>query len=130
MFVSIVALGLAGQPSLGQDDRWVRVASARGGAVWYADLERTRLIDGTLSLWIRVDHTNDRSTRYRSSISHYQIDCQLMTYRAGTVVAYFPDGRSDRSEGQSQYEAAQDLIPGTTLEATASRMCSAQPESE
>lgn len=62
-----------------------------GGAVYY-DASSIRRVGNNVRLWIKVDHSRDRSTRVRLTLELWSYNCDARTTLAISSYNYLPDG--------------------------------------
>lgn len=91
------------------------------------DAELARQADnaeGNSSIWIKMDHSNDRTEKLRSTLLLYAVDCHMGGSRLRQSIGYMPDGRvaysRNYSKGDNDYVVA---APGSSGEAIVNYVC-------
>ncbi|BEV00103.1 surface-adhesin E family protein [Novosphingobium olei] len=99
---------------------WVPVGTSSTGSRWYMD-DRA-LGAGSGDYWFKIDYSNDRTEKDRSSVQLKRIDCS--TRRSGTVQAttYAVNGVA-RSYGPITYPSLSVVVPDTIGEVFVDLIC-------
>ncbi|MEA3031850.1 MAG: hypothetical protein QOG13_3175 [Sphingomonadales bacterium] len=86
----LAALATVATPAEAADWRYL-TANAVGGQVYY-DATSIQRTGNKARLWIRVDHSRDRSTRAREVRELWSYDCGAQTTLALSSISYLPNG--------------------------------------
>lgn len=127
MLAAYIAVTLIAAPASAE---WTKAENTdRNGSVWIADFDNIRDDGETVTAWIEVDHSNDRTVREHRSMLFYRMNCEDDTYRLLSATLYGSDGdvlRSARQTDLSFYtrEHYTPVVPGSVLEYMYNQVCS------
>lgn len=105
------------------DPRWVAAGSDANGSSWYIDGQRSRLLGSHPTVWVRIDHSRDRTLPYRTSIQELVIDCTTFRYHTVESIAHYPDGHIEVMAAESRLRQDRDVTPETVMERVATMAC-------
>ena len=107
------------------DGIWVRAGADGTGAAYGMRLEDLQPQKGMPSptIWMRGDHSRDKTAPYRSEKFRVTFNCLGHTYRVGTSIRYKADGSTYSSRYASLYDAFVDVVPGSIGEHWFSLVC-------
>lgn len=92
------------QPATAQLGEWREVSrDARGGIYFMRGRDLTNDTDWNPEIWVQGYHEADKSVLYRSSMTHYAIDCNNWTYAIIEGIYYHADGRVRSRKAGSRY---------------------------
>lgn len=63
------------------DDPWVEYTSSESGTVYYFSIKSVRQYSDRVEVWIKMDHSKDRTTKARSTKMLYEVKCDKQTIR-------------------------------------------------
>lgn len=72
---------------------WVYLAESTSNAVYYYDSETIRRSGNQVTVWVKGDHSRDKTVKMRESKARYRYDCAERTSTLLQLVDYYPDGK-------------------------------------
>ena len=93
---------------------WEYLARDTAGAELYWDPSTIRQVENTVRVWIRIDHSRDRSTRVRDTRELWSYSCAEETTLALSSISYLPSGATANqiTRHDTRYDYTP-VIPGT-----------------
>ena len=58
---------------------WVYVTISDSNAVWYYDSDTIQRSGNQVSVWLKIDHSRDKTVKHRESKGRYRLDCEMTT---------------------------------------------------
>jgi hypothetical protein len=80
---------------------WIRVSSSVAGSVYYMDGERISSENGRVRAWVKVDHSKNRSVRYRSEMQLWSFICASQKTKLLSYTEYDSYGKTVGSNDMS-----------------------------
>jgi len=106
---------------------WRPVTSAADGTVYSIDPERIRTVGGRRQVWMKGDHSRDRTERARSLMTLVSIDCSASTIRTLADNKYDSYGKTISTRTNPDYGIGYNPItPETIAENVAKLACGAE----
>lgn len=106
---------------------WRPITSAGDGTVYSIDPERIRTVGGRRQVWMKGDHSRDRTERTRSSMALDSIDCSAFTMRTLAENKYDSYGKTISTRTNPDYGVGYNPItPETIAENVAKLVCGAE----
>lgn len=106
---------------------WSPLTSASDGTVYSIDPDRVRTVGGRRQVWLKGDHSQDRTERARSSMTLLSIDCSASTIRTLVENKYDSYGKTISSRSNTDYGVGYNPItPETIGEDVARSVCPAE----
>lgn len=102
------------------DERWVYVVTDRNGAVWYLNRRLSYLRGNNPTAWFRIDHSSNRTVKWRTSMNRTEFDCLNHRIRIISIRNYLPDGRSEEGLPILGFR---DVVPDTISESISEAVC-------
>ncbi len=103
---------------------WSPLTSASDGTVYSIDPDRVRTVSGRRQVWLKGDHSRDRTERARSSMTLLSIDCSASTIRTLVENKYDSYGKTISSRTNTDYGIGYNPItPETIGEDVAKSVC-------
>ncbi len=102
---------------------WYYINTTRSSTVIYArtqDLAKGRAHQSDARVWLLFDHAKDKSVNWRETKVYYTFDCNRQTFRALSLIVYFPDGRSEQGNPPGEIEY---VIPDSNMDTVAQLLC-------
>lgn len=113
-------------PATAFAENWVRVGENSNGAVFYYDADSIAFDGKTAAIWIKTDHSQDKTVKRRQSKKRNIYDCEARTVFISVIVDYDKFGRVIFSHKYSKIENPEaDVVPGSIGEAYMEIACSA-----
>lgn len=82
--------------------------------LWSYDADSITRNDNTVTVWLKVDATKDRSVKFRIFLTKVKIECFDETYTAITLNEYSADGSLIKSE-TNQNQKMEKIGPGNLI---------------
>lgn len=121
-FASMTA-AVAEQPT------WYYINKTDSGTVIHArtsDLMVGRSDQQAAKVWVKLDHSDDKTTPLRQTMVLYTVNCVAQTYRRVSATFYKADGST---ETDTSNEATQHIIPESNISNVTDELC-ADPSSD
>lgn len=90
------------------------------GGVWTVELKDVKRSLGTVTAWIKSEHSNDKSVEYRQSVRRVYFDCNG-NYRVTAITNYDANGKI--LFNWDGYGTMGAIRPDTVFESFESRLC-------
>lgn len=124
-YLIAAALLLTSTPAIAQDTTgdWLEIGTSSTEATVLVrpnDVLNFSPTQRFRELWVRWDHSRNKTTPWRSAIFLYETDCNQRTIRNAGGVAYYPNGRNESVDPDYR---AQKVPPETMLEVVYEAAC-------
>lgn len=120
---TLAAFAATGQAARAE---WDARIDADGGSTYFLDRTRTRADGDRRQVWLKGDHSHDRSERSRSSMTLVSIDCRSMSTVTLSWTSYSPEGRPLASvEAADDGTGYQPIVPESVVDRVAATVCPA-----
>ena len=116
-----VSLSLGATPAFAAN--WVYVGESVNNAVWYYDADSIQRSGDQVTVWKKLDHTRDRTTKIRTALSRTRYDCAERTDTLLARVSYYADGTSKSAEWSRYEQTADTIFPESMAEAMLEAVC-------
>lgn len=94
---------------------WVLIGTSTLGSDLYVRPSDVRGFDPQSPLraiWVKLDHSRNKTVKFRSATQRYVIDCSQGTYQEAEGVGYMPNGISENLDGDF---AVRLVVPDTVI---------------
>ena len=109
-------------PAVGAD--WRYVGTSDNGTTIYVDMETMRPTGDTVNVWVRYDHSRDRTIRFRETKQLVTYNCSARTSTLRSYISYDANGRVVDSGDISTYQLRQNNVaPDTIGDAIMTAVC-------
>lgn len=119
-------LGVATAPNTANAEDpnpWLPVSKSSTGTVW--SIRFSDLINKSNfypQIWVKLDHSSDKSVKYRETKSLIKFDCQALKYQTLTDITYDAEGQVIDSL-QYNYPSYKYAPPDSVIESTLKMAC-------
>lgn len=103
------------------DDPWLEYTSSGSGTVYYFNIQSVRHYSDRIEVWIKMDHSKDRTTKARSSKMRYEVKCDSQTIRV--LQAVENDASGSVLSSSDTPDPPVRIVPETVGSALHHRMC-------
>jgi hypothetical protein len=117
------ALAMAATPAFAAS--WVYVTTHDNGADYYYDSDTIQRYGNQVTVWRKLDHSRNKTVKYRSEKSQYRYDCSRRTYTLLNIITYYPDGKVETFTWQMHEQKIESIAPETVSEAVLEAVCAA-----
>jgi hypothetical protein len=90
LLAALIALLLAATPVFAAE--WVRTGESYNNAISYYDAETIRRFGKEVEVWIKEDHSRDKTVKYRETKTHLRYNCVLRTFTVYEHIEYSKNG--------------------------------------
>ncbi|MFM7008200.1 MAG: surface-adhesin E family protein [Betaproteobacteria bacterium] len=116
-----LSLSLGATPAFAAN--WVYVGESVNNAVWYYDADSIQRSGDQVTVWKKLDHSRDRTTKIRTALSRTRYDCGERTDTLLARVSYYVDGTSKSAEWSRYEQTADTIFPESMAEAMLEAVC-------
>jgi len=116
-----LSLSLGATPAFAAN--WVYVGESVSNAVWYYDSDSLQRSGDEVTVWKKLDHSRDQTTKIRTALVRTRYDCAERTDTLLARVSYFPDGTSNSAEWSRYEQTADTIFPESMAEAMLKAVC-------
>lgn len=106
---------------------WLKLSTSSNGDVWLIDPTRMKSLGGRkFEVWIKMDHSRNRSISYRTSLNLFGINCSSQKYKLLSYVNYDSYGKVVSSHTFTEYGyeiGYEPIIPETMVESISNAVC-------
>ena len=109
-----------------EDSAWVEIATTSTETVIFArkdDINNGRSNQTDAVVWVKQDHSRDKTTDVRESKMLLRVNCVARTYKNITASAFDPNGKVILSKTPS-YPKTEFIVPGTIIDELSGYLCS------
>lgn len=122
--VFAVVAASVGWPAAAQT--WQRYARTSAGTVLYLDADSVRRSGDIAHVWVRQDHSLDRTVSHRETKVLWALNCVDQTQALISYVDYGANGTVTRSYTNRSYEIRYDpIVPGSLGHTLFEQVCAA-----
>jgi hypothetical protein len=120
----VSAIGLALMPiAPAFAENWVYVTESSSNADWYYDSDTIRRSGNQITVWVKVDHSRDKTVKYRMALNRYRCDCAERTTSLLEWTDYYPDGKTDTVTVETYRQKEVAARPGSVMEDMLEAVC-------
>jgi hypothetical protein len=123
MLVAATALVMAAAPAFAAN--WVYVTTHANGADYYYDSDTIQRSGSQVTVWRKLDHSRNKTVKYREEKSQYRYDCSRRTYTLLNIITYYPDGKVESFTWKAHEQEIESVVPETVSEAVLEAVCAA-----
>lgn len=126
-----LSLALLSTPAALQAD-WKQIGSTVDDSVYFMDPERIKVVGTKKHVWVKVDHSRDRSVTYRESMRLLSFDCDKQQSKLLYYNSTDSYGKSVKSQNFPDYGSSigySPIVPDSIGE-TISRLACYDPASQ
>lgn len=102
---------------------WVYVATDRDNTVFYYDSDTIQRSGNQVTVWIKQDHSRDKTVKERESISRYRYGCAEKTLTRLQLTNYYPNGTMDTVIVKPYEQEELAIPPGTVAASLLEAVC-------
>lgn len=105
---------------------WFEIGTSSNNSVWMVDFERMKVISGKVQVWVKADHSKDRTINYRQSMRMFSFDCKQSKVRLLSSVTYDSYGKVVSSNTYPDYSYGtgyEPITPESMLEEVSKVAC-------
>ncbi len=102
---------------------WVYVATNTNKADWYYDSDTIRRFGNQITVWVKIDHSRNKTVKYRETLVRYRYDCADRTSTALQLTDYYPDGKNETFIWETYEQEEQAVAPETVIEGVLEAVC-------
>jgi hypothetical protein len=105
---------------------WLPIASTVHGSIWSIDPDRLKTVGDKRQAWVEIDHSKDRTVRWRRSLRLFSFDCATERYKMLSYVNYDSYGKVVSSNSITDYGFSigyEPIIPESMVEAVFQVAC-------
>ena len=106
------------------DGGWEYIGSTPSGSDWYVHRATTTRYAQYLQIWVKTDHSRDRTVPARMTRGLALIECEPRRYHWESVSQFAADGRQILNAPNPSY--SESVAPGTMMEAVWRAACQRQ----
>ncbi|MFM8543365.1 MAG: surface-adhesin E family protein [Chakrabartia sp.] len=123
LIASAIALSLSLGATPAFAANWVYVGESVNNAVLYYDADSIQRSGNQVTVWKKLDHRRDRTTKIRTALSRTRYDCAERTDTLLARVSYYADGPSKSAEWSRSEQTADTIFPESMAEAMLEAVC-------
>jgi hypothetical protein len=116
-----IALVMAATPAFAAN--WVYVTTHNNGADYYYDSDTIQRSGNQVTVWRKLDHSRNKTVKYREEKSQYRYDCSRRTYTLLNIIIYYPDGKVESFTWKTHEQEIEPIAPETVSEAVLEAVC-------
>lgn len=105
------------------DEDWTYTGTSSDGSDWYistANWLAGKSTDIVAPMWVKIDHSRNKTTALRTSYALYSVNCPHQTYYFTEWIGEYPDGRRETDDSTTSGAAR----PGSILAHLIKMLCS------
>ena len=102
---------------------WVYVDADADNTVVYYDADTIQRSGDQVLVWVRYDHSRDKTEKARETKVRAIYDCAARTFISRAAITYFPNGNVDTFEVPSYQQRSFSVVPGSIAEALLEAVC-------
>lgn len=105
-------------------DTWTLTARTASGSLWFLQYKDINRGGPYVTVWIKIDHTFDKTQKARISMTKVKFDCAGDTSETYSLIEYGPDGSTMYHWDSGGYSGrTENLIPGSVAEIVKRSAC-------
>ena len=107
-----------------ETSEWLYITNDKDGTSVYAlrsDIMKGRSNQTRARVWVKLDHSRDKTTQYRESKVLYEVNCPGQSFRSLSYHSY--DTASNRVYSDNTTSSITYIIPETVMESVAIELC-------
>ena len=89
----------------------------------YSDLLKGRSDQTTARVWVKSDHSKDKTTDARETKTFYEVNCPARTFKALSRSTLYPGNTSPDVDEYPFGYSAKNIVPETVMESVADALC-------
>lgn len=121
--IAAAALVLAATPAFAAN--WVYMTTDVNGTDYYYDADTIQRSGNQVTVWLKWDHSSDKTVKERRKTSRHRFDCAERTGTLLDVIIYYPDGTSKSATWEAYEQEAELIAPDTLGEDRLLTVCAA-----
>ena len=102
---------------------WIYVDADADNTVVYYDADTIQRSGDQVLVWVRYDHSRDKTEKARETKVRAIYDCAARTFISRAAITYFPNGNVDTFEVPSYQQRSFSVVPGSIAEALLEAVC-------
>ena len=106
---------------------WVYVVTDPDNAVVYYDSDTLQRTGDEVIVWVKWDHSRDKTVKERESKDRAIYDCSAGTRTVLSIWDYFPNGEVNSIEYKPSEQTAKSVPPDSMGETIMQAVCAAPP---
>jgi hypothetical protein len=95
---------------------WVYVVTSAKNTDYYYDADTLQRSGDQVTVWLRLDHSRDKTKKQRESKDWYRYNCVKRTFTLLYTVNYYPDGKSVSFSYDTYEQRVNPVVPGSLAE--------------
>jgi hypothetical protein len=102
---------------------WVYVAKTATGSKWYYNSDTMYRAANEITVWQKIDHSQDRKYKERETLLFTRYDCLAKTSSNITFTNIYPNGINEKYDFSASEQKVAKISPGSILEAVFEKVC-------
>ena len=102
---------------------WVYVDKNVDGAVHYYDADTLQRSGDEVTIWDKVDHSRDATTKLRSTTALIRYFCSRRTYTLISYTVYYANGKIESASWSPNQQTETYIAPDTIAESKLKAVC-------
>lgn len=102
---------------------WVYVVTSVDNTHYYYDADTLQRSGDQVTVWFRLDHSRDKTTKKREAKDRYRLNCATRTTTLLYTVNYYPDGKSETFSYDTYEQRVSPVVPGSLAEVLLEVIC-------
>jgi hypothetical protein len=102
---------------------WVYVTKSTKNAVFYYDSDTIQRAGNQVTVWVKLDHSRDKTEKAREKKVLYRYDCVNRTLTILQVTIYYPNGKNETLALDTYQQNEIAVTPDTVSEAMLEAVC-------
>ena len=112
-----------GSSTTAQAEDWVYLSKTTTGSKWFYQSDTIYRTASQLTVWQKIDHSQDRKYKERETILLSRYDCSAKTRTAISFNIIYPSGVNEKYDFSASEQKAEKISSGSISEIVFQKVC-------